>query len=94
MTTDDMAKKSWIAREEKRRELYEKHKEERQRLKEEEKWVELQKLPRNSSPVRQNNRCALCGRVRGFMRKFGVCRICFRELALEGKIPGIRKASW
>jgi len=92
--TDDMAKKSWIAREEKREELYEKYKEKRQKLKEEEKWVELQKLPRNSSPVRQNNRCELCGRVRGYLRKFGVCRICFRELALEGKIPGIRKASW
>jgi small subunit ribosomal protein S14 len=89
-----MAKKSWIAREEKREELYEKYKEKRQRLKEEEKWVELQKLPRNASPVRQNNRCELCGRVRGYLRKFGVCRICFRELALEGKIPGIRKASW
>ena len=89
-----MAKKSWIAREEKRERLYEKHKEERRRLKEEEKWVELQKLPRDSSPVRQNNRCKLCGRQRGYLRKFGVCRICFRELALEGKIPGIRKASW
>ncbi|WP_208426835.1 MULTISPECIES: 30S ribosomal protein S14 [Salinibacter] len=89
-----MAKKSWIAREEKRERLYEKHKEERRRLKEEEKWVELQKLPRDSSPVRQNNRCKLCGRQRGYLRKFGVCRICFRELALEGKIPGIRKSSW
>lgn len=92
--TDDMAKKSWIAREEKRERLYEKYKEKRQRLKEEGKWVELQKLPRDSSPVRQNNRCELCGRQRGYLRKFGVCRICFRELALEGKIPGIRKASW
>ncbi len=89
-----MAKKSWIAREEKRERLYEKHKEERRRLKEEEKWVELQKLPRDSSPVRQNNRCKLCGRQRGYLRKFGGCRICFRELALEGKIPGIRKSSW
>jgi len=89
-----MAKKSWIAREEKREKLYEKYKEERQKLKEEGRWTELQKLPRNSSPVRQNNRCRLCGRARGYLRKFGVCRICFRELALEGKIPGIRKASW
>lgn len=89
-----MAKKSWIAREEKRRELYEKYKEKRQELKEQGRWTELQKLPRNSSPVRQNNRCELCGRARGYLRKFGVCRICFRELALEGKIPGIRKASW
>ena len=92
--TDDMAKKSWIAREEKREELYEKYKDKRRRLKEEGKWVELQKLPRNASPVRQNNRCELCGRQRGYLRKFGVCRICFRELALEGKIPGIRKSSW
>ena len=89
-----MAKKSWIAREEKREELYEKYKEKRQRLKEAGQWVELQTLPRNSSPVRQTNRCELCGRQRGYLRKFGVCRICFRELALEGKIPGIRKSSW
>lgn len=89
-----MAKKSWIAREEKRRRLYKKHKEKREKLKEEGKWTELQKLPRNSSPVRQNNRCPICGRTRGFIRDFGVCRICFRELALESKIPGVRKASW
>lgn len=89
-----MAKKSWIAREEKREKLYERYKDKRQKLKEEGRWTELQKLPRNSSPVRQNNRCRLCGRARGYLRKFGVCRICFRELALEGKIPGIRKASW
>ncbi len=89
-----MAKKSWIAREEKRRRLYKKHKDKRKRLKEEGRWTELQKLPRNSSPVRQNNRCAICGRVRGFIRDFGVCRICFRELALEGKVPGVRKSSW
>jgi small subunit ribosomal protein S14 len=89
-----MAKKSWIAREEKREKLYEKYKDKRQKLKEEGRWTELQKLPRNSSPVRQNNRCELCGRTRGYLRKFGVCRICFRELALDGKIPGIRKASW
>jgi len=89
-----MAKKSWIAREEKRRRLYEKYKDKRQKLKDEGRWTELQKLPRNSSPVRQNNRCRLCGRARGYLRKFGVCRICFRELALEGKIPGIQKSSW
>lgn len=45
-------------------------------------------------PVRQRNRCARCGRPRGFLRKFGMCRICFRELALRGEIPGVRKASW
>jgi len=89
-----MAKKSWIAREEKRKKLYEKYKDKREKLKEEGRWTELQKLPRDSSPVRQNSRCRLCGRQRGYLRQFGVCRICFRELALEGKIPGIRKASW
>lgn len=89
-----MAKKSWMAREEKREEMYEKYKEKRQKLKEEGKWTELQKLPRNSSPVRQNNRCPICGRTRGYVRDFGVCRIHFRELALQGRIPGIRKASW
>lgn len=89
-----MAKKSWIAREEKREALYEKYKDERQKLKEEGRWVELQKLPRDSSPVRQNNRCNICGRVNGYLRQFGLCRICFRELALDGKIPGVRKSSW
>ncbi|PSQ89843.1 MAG: 30S ribosomal protein S14 [Bacteroidetes bacterium QS_8_64_10] len=89
-----MAKKSWIAREKKRRRLYEKYKDKRRKLKEEGKWTELQKLPRDSSPVRQNNRCPISGRTRGFMREFGVSRIVFREMALEGKIPGVRKASW
>jgi len=45
-------------------------------------------------PVRQHNRCERCGRPRGYMRKFGLCRICFRKLALEGQIPGITKSSW
>ncbi len=49
---------------------------------------------RKKYKVQYRNRCRLCGRPRGYMRKFGVCRICFRELALEGKIPGVRKASW
>ncbi len=44
--------------------------------------------------VRKHNRCAICGRPRGYLRRFGICRICFRNLALEGKIPGVRKASW
>ena len=44
--------------------------------------------------VRYRNRCKLCGRARGYMRKFGVCRLCFRELAMKGEIPGVRKASW
>ncbi len=89
-----MAKKSVIAREKKRRETVAKYAEKRARLKAEGKWEELQKLPRNASPVRLHNRCALTGRPRGYLRKFGVCRNVFRELAVEGKIPGIRKSSW
>ena len=54
----------------------------------------LQKLPKNSSPVRIRNRCSLSGRPRGYNRKFGVSRITFRELALSGKIPGVVKSSW
>ena len=89
-----MAKKSWIAREKKRRRTVEKYADKRKKLKEEGKWEELQKLPRDASPVRLNNRCPISGRTRGYMREFGVSRIVFREMALAGKIPGIRKASW
>lgn len=56
--------------------------------------IKLQKLPRNSSPVRVRNRCSLSGRPRAYNRKFGVSRITFRELALAGKIPGVIKSSW
>ena len=45
-------------------------------------------------PVQQHNRCGICGRPRGFMRRFGMCRICFRERALEGQLPGVTKSSW
>jgi len=89
-----MAKKSWIARNEKRKRMVKKYAEKRKKLKEEGKWEELQKLPRNSSPTRVNNRCNLTGRCRGYIRKYGISRIKFRELALDGKIPGVRKASW
>ena len=89
-----MAKKSWIARERKRRKMVEKYADRRARLKAEGAYEELQKLPRDASPVRLKNRCALTGRSRAYMRKFGVSRIVFREMALAGKIPGIRKASW
>ena len=57
-------------------------------------WEGLQKLPRNSSPVRIKNRCAISGRSRGYLRAFGVSRIVFRELAREGHIPGVKKSSW
>lgn len=89
-----MAKTSWIARNEKRKRMVKKYAEKRKKLKEEGKWEELQKLPRNSSPTRVNNRCNLTGRCRGYIRKYGISRIKFRELALDGKIPGVRKASW
>lgn len=89
-----MARKSLIAREEKRQRMVKKYAELRQELKEEGRWNELDKLPKNSSPVRLHNRCRLTGRPKGYMRKFGLCRVKFRELALEGKIPGVTKASW
>ena len=89
-----MARKALIAKEARRRRTVAKYAEKRRRLKAEGKWEELQKLPRDASPVRLHNRCALTGRPRGYMRKFGVCRVVFREMALDGKIPGVRKSSW
>ena len=89
-----MAKKSWIAREAKRRRLVEKYAEKRRALKEAGDMQGLQKLPRNSSKVRLRNRCALSGRSRGYMREFGISRIVFRDMSREGKIPGVKKASW
>ena len=89
-----MAKKSVIAREAKRRRLVAKYADLRKQLKEEGRWDELDKLPKNSSAVRLHNRCQLTGRPKGYMRKFGVCRVMFRKMANEGKIPGITKASW
>jgi small subunit ribosomal protein S14 len=89
-----MAKESMKAREVKRVKLYEKYKAKREQLKAEGKWEELQNLPKNSSPVRQRNRCKLTGRPRGYMRQFGISRINFREMASAGLIPGVKKASW
>lgn len=66
----------------------------RRALKEAGDWEGLQKLPRDASPVRLNNRCALTGRSRAYLRRFGVSRIIFREMALAGQIPGVRKSSW
>ena len=71
-----------------------KYAEKRAKLKEAGDWVGLDKLPRNASPVRLHNRCKITGRPRGYMRKFGICRVLFREMASEGKIPGITKSSW
>lgn len=89
-----MAKRSQIARQEKRATLVKKYAATRAALKASGDSVALQKLPRNASPVRLKNRCAISGRPRGYMRTFGISRIQFRELAREGKIPGVKKASW
>jgi small subunit ribosomal protein S14 len=89
-----MAKKSTIAREAKRERMTRKYAAIRKELRAKGDYAALQKLPRNSSPTRLHNRCKLSGRPRGYMRKFGISRIAFRELALEGKIPGVIKASW
>lgn len=89
-----MAKKSVIARNNKRVKLVAKYAVRRAALKASGDLEGLQKLPRNSSPVRLKNRCGITGRSRGYMRGFGLSRIKFRELANEGKIPGIKKSSW
>ncbi len=89
-----MAKTSQLARNAKRIKLVEKFAEKRALLKAAGDSEGLQKLPRNSSPSRVKNRCAISGRSRGYMRAFGLSRIQFRELAREGKIPGVKKASW
>ena len=89
-----MARLSVIAREKKRQRLVNLYAEKRAKLKAEGDYEALDKLPRNSSPVRLHNRCKLTGRPRGYMRKFGISRVTFREMASQGKIPGITKASW
>lgn len=89
-----MARKALIAREEKRQKLVNKYADLRKQLKEEGRYEELDKLPRDSNPIRLHNRCRLTGRPKGYMRKFGLCRVKFRELALNGKLPGVTKASW
>ncbi len=89
-----MAKESMIAREVKRVKLAEKYASRRARLKAEGDFIGLSRLPRNSNPNRQHNRCKLTGRTRGYMRQFGISRITFREMASFGLIPGVKKASW
>lgn len=89
-----MAKTSVLARNQKRIKLNAKYAKKRAELKAAGDSIGLQKLPKNASPVRLKNRCAITGRGRGYMRTFGLSRIKFRELANEGKIPGVRKSSW
>lgn len=104
-----MAKESMKARERKRERLAKRYEAKRAELTKiiksadnsdemlEAKWeamLKIQKLPTNSAKCRMHNRCGLTGRPRGYMRQFGISRVTFREMALDGKIPGVKKASW
>ncbi len=89
-----MAKESMKAREVKRAKMVAKYAAKRERLKADGDYEGLQKLPKNASPVRMHNRCKITGRPKGYMRLFGLSRIQFREMASQGLIPGVKKASW
>jgi small subunit ribosomal protein S14 len=89
-----MAKESIKARERKKEKLVAQYAERRKALKAAGDYIGLQKLPKNASPVRLHNRCKLTGRPKGYMRTFGISRINFREMAVKGLIPGVKKASW
>jgi small subunit ribosomal protein S14 len=89
-----MAKESVKARARKRDRMVAQYAEKRAALKAEGDYAALDKLPKNASPVRLKNRCELTGRPRGYMRYFGLSRVMFRDMALAGKIPGVKKASW
>ena len=89
-----MARESIKARERKREKLVARYAEKRAALKAAGDYHALDKLPRNASPVRLHNRCKLTGRPKGYMRKFGISRVTFREMASAGKIPGVTKSSW
>lgn len=89
-----MARESIKARERKRERLVAKYATKRAALKAAGDYEALDKLPKNASPVRLHNRCKLTGRPKGYMRKFGINRVTFREMAASGKIPGVTKSSW
>ncbi|MGY3312250.1 small subunit ribosomal protein S14 [Peribacillus simplex] len=89
-----MAKKSKVVKAQKQLAMVEKYAELRTQLKEKGNHAALAKLPRDSSPTRVHNRCGVTGRPRGYMRKFNMSRIVFRELAHKGQLPGVKKASW
>jgi small subunit ribosomal protein S14 len=89
-----MAKKSWLERNKKKQETVKKFAAIRAELKAKKDYVGLTKLPKNASPTRVVNRCAMTGRRRGYLRKFACSRLTFREAALNGLIPGVTKASW
>jgi small subunit ribosomal protein S14 len=89
-----MATTAWVVKQKRREALVKKYAELRRQLKKAKNFAALARLPRDSSPTRSRNRCQLTGRSRGNLRKFKVSRIMLRELALAGKIPGLKKASW
>ena len=89
-----MATKAWVAKQKRREEIVKKYADVRRQLKKEKNYAALSNLPRDASPTRSHSRCLLTGRSRAFLRKFKVSRIMLRELALAGKIPGLKKASW
>ena len=89
-----MATKAWVSKQKRREELVARFAEQRRQLKKDRNYAALAKLPRDASPTRSHKRCELTGRSRGVLRKFKVSRIMLRELALAGKIPGLKKASW
>ncbi|MEH7124992.1 30S ribosomal protein S14 [Bacillus sp. JJ1503] len=89
-----MAKKSKVAKEIKRKKMVDKYADLRRELKEKGDYAALSKLPRDSAPSRLHNRCQVTGRPRGYLRKFKMSRIAFRELAHKGQIPGVKKSSW
>lgn len=89
-----MAKTSWLERNKRKQATVKKFAAKRAELKAKKDYAGLSMLPRDASPVRLVNRCAVTGRRHGFIRKFGVSRLTFRELALNGMIPGVTKASW
>jgi small subunit ribosomal protein S14 len=89
-----MATKAWVSKQKRRAELVARYADVRRQLKKDKNYAALSKLPRDASPTRSHLRCELTGRSRGNLRKFKISRIMLRELALAGKIPGLRKASW
>ena len=89
-----MAREAVKARQRKRERIVARYADKRQALKDANDYEGLDKLPKNASPVRLHNRCKLTGRPKGYMRKFGISRVTFREMASAGKIPGVTKASW
>ena len=89
-----MATTAWVMKQKRREAMVKKYAELRWQLKKQKNYAALARLPRDSSPTRSRNRCQLTGRSRGVLRKFKISRIMLRELALAGKIPGLKKASW